>query len=124
MCVGVMCLFTLGFFLLGGLLVTKKNLDYFGSGLWLARASAFAILILVMFCIFFISRDMLTALRCRGCCGSHCSIILNEHVEYHKFCGILIAFFSVLHTIGHLYGTYPAMANASNLAEMNDHMTK
>lgn len=31
--------------------------------------------------------------------------------------------FSVLHTIGHLYGTYPAMANASDLDELNDHMT-
>ena len=95
--------------------LSEANLKYYGCGLWLARASAFAILILTVMCIFAISRDILTALRCRGCCAAHCEVVLNEHLMYHKFCGFVIVVFSVLHTVGHLYGTYPAMANADDL---------
>ncbi len=105
------------------MLLSSENLKYYGSGLWLARASAFSVLILTVLCILFISRDLLTSLRCRGCCGSHCPVILNEHLMFHKFCGFLIMIFSLLHTIGHLYGTYPAMANESNLDELNRHLT-
>ena len=116
----IISLITLAFFILGGVLLSEKNLKYFGSGFWLARASSFAIL----FLIFAVSRDLLTALRCRGCCGARCSVILNEHLMFLKFCGFLILVFSVLHTIGHLYGTYPAMANAKDLNELNDYLTQ
>ena len=119
----IICLITLAFFLLGGFLVSDDYMKYFGSGLWLARASAFAILILTLMCILAISRDLLTALRCRGCCGAHCSCILNEHLMYHKFCGFLIMVFSVLHTVGHLYGTLPAMANETDLDVLNSKLT-
>ena len=120
LCLAIIGLVTLAFFILGGVLLSERNLKYFGSGFWLARASSFAIL----FLIFAVSRDLLTALRCRGCCGARCSVILNEHLMFLKFCGFLILVFSVLHTIGHLYVTYPAMANAKDLNELNDYLTQ
>lgn len=106
-------------FVVGGCIETKKNLEYFGYGLWLARAARMAVLFLLILCVFFISRDLLTALRRRECCGNCCTSLLNSHLLFHKICGMLIALFSVLHTIGHLFGAVARISTETDFDRLN-----
>ncbi len=114
---------SVGFFLLGGFIIDEDKLHYFGSGLFLARGGALAILVLLVLCILCISRDLLTLLRLWACCGSHCSAFINDHLLFHKVSGTLIVFYSFIHTIGHLYGTLYVMANEPDLSTLNTYLT-
>ncbi len=110
---------SVGFFLLGGFITARAQILYFGSGLFIAKGGAYALLLMTLLMIFFIHRGLLTLLRCRECCGRHASFILNEHVVYHQVCGALVLFYSIVHTVGHLYGTFPKLAENANL---NQHL--
>lgn len=79
----VLTLISVGFFFLGDYLTKGKEREVFKSGLWIARGSAYAILILTFMCILYIHRDLLTLLRCRECCGKNCTYMLNEHIIFH-----------------------------------------
>jgi len=79
--------------------------DEFGSGLIIAKGAAASIIILTVIVMLTICRDMLTWLRSTKCANCF-TTLLDEHITVHKVCGILIFFYSVLHTIGHLYGTF------------------
>jgi predicted ferric reductase len=43
------------------------------------------------------------------------SLVLDEHKEIHKFTGMLVFFFSVLHSFGHLFGTLIKLTSSTNL---------
>jgi len=42
---------------------------------------------------------------------------------FHRFCGYTILVYSVVHTIGHLTGTFRKMSNEKNVDKLNDALT-
>ncbi len=100
-----------GTFLLGGFLESERDVKYFGVGFFIARGARFAGMVMLFFCVTAISRDLLTILRCRECLGTRCTVILNEHIFHHKLFGILLFVFSLIHTVGHLFGSVATIAS-------------
>ena len=70
-----------------------------------------SISVITLLCCMFITRDLVTCLR-NGCCGRYCTVILDEHILFHKFCGFLAMVYSIIHVIGHLFGTAWAISTA------------
>ena len=109
-------------FYLSSLLIPDDLIMFAGFGVLISRAGVFVILLFTTLSIVCISRELNTCLR-RGCCGRRCEALLDEHVMYHKVCGYIAIVYSLLHTLGHLFGSVRAMSQADSVEEINHILT-
>ena len=80
------------------------------------------ILVYTTLCIVCISRDLNTCLR-KACCGRKCEALLDEHIMFHKVSGYIAIAYSLLHTVGHLFGSIKAISGADSIEEINQVLT-
>jgi hypothetical protein len=128
---GIVVISLIGFTLLAlythykGINNPVNSVTYFGPGIIVAKGCALAIYFLIIMIMFFVSYDVLTWMRTR-CCGLRLLTLIDFSIVFHKFCGWLILFYSVLHTVMHLVYTFPAMVasndNPGKRADLNEHV--
>jgi hypothetical protein len=94
----------------------------FGVTLLFSRGGALVILIFTMLAMFFVSYDVTTWLR--GKLKGKCATIFDFQTLFHRFCGYVILTYSVIHTIGHLTGTFRVIHNTKDFEKINDVLTR
>ncbi|XP_015781033.1 NADPH oxidase 5 [Tetranychus urticae] len=92
----VYCVFNLTLF---GWRVTEYAEEGKPEPVWIARGAGICLNFNCAFIIFLVLRRTLTFLRTLGI---NDYFPIDQHIYYHKLCGYLIAFFSIIHTIAHL----------------------
>jgi predicted ferric reductase len=75
-------------------------------------------MVLIAIVLITMSKRFLGFLRERTPLGKR-SLILDEHKEVHKFTGIGIFIFSILHTLGHLAGSATSVSSMNNVEGNN-----
>jgi predicted ferric reductase len=95
----------------------KSTYDLFGVGILFAKGAAIPILLLTMLALFFVTYELTTC--CRTACKTRCSAVFDFQILFHRVSGFLITFYSFVHTIGHLSGTFRALDNEKDLDVIN-----
>jgi len=87
-----------------------------GPAILISWGAAAAIHGLNFVSVLLVSYSFLT--RCWWVCKTRCSFMIDQKIFFHWFCGYAILIFSIIHTIGHLGGSFVKMSQAS-LEEIN-----
>lgn len=95
--------------------------DLFGPGLLFGKGAALVILIFTMLAMFFVSYDLTTWLR--GKLKGKWSTLFDFQILFHRFCGYVILIYSVIHTIGHLTGSYYKLNKEKDMEKINEALT-
>ena len=101
--------------------VFSNAYDLFGPGLIFSRGAALVILIFTMLAMFFVSYDLTTWLRRK--LKGRCSTLFDFQILFHRFCGYIILTYSIIHTIGHLTGSFRGLHQEKDLTKINKALT-
>lgn len=94
---------------------TYKNVGFM---LVIADGASYAIFYLQIFILCFVFYDILTFIRTH-ILGLTFVTLIDFHLFFHKACGFMILFYSILHAMGHLFWTFPWMAQMDDLETLN-----
>ena len=89
--------------------------DYYkflGVSIMFSKGFSFSIISATVLVSFFISFDILTLIRSKWR-GRWCLSWLDHNLAIHKFCGYLITFYGICHSICHLWGTFVILSRDS-----------
>jgi hypothetical protein len=115
--IAIIIMSILVFILFATLEFFKDTYDFFGVGILLAKGAAIPILLLTMLALFFVTYEMTTC--CRTACKTRCSAVFDFQILFHRLSGFMITFYSFVHTIGHLTGTFRVLDDEKNLDVIN-----
>mmetsp|Transcript_77647 Transcript_77647/g.142099 ORF Transcript_77647/g.142099 Transcript_77647/m.142099 type:complete len:867 (+) Transcript_77647:85-2685(+) len=88
-----------------------KMYSFMGPWLLVSRGEAMALIIYTVFMVLLMSRRFITLLRDYVHWSSVLQLVVDKHVLMHRCCGMMIVVSAVLHVIGHLRGSIPAIIN-------------
>ncbi|CAI2381024.1 unnamed protein product [Moneuplotes crassus] len=108
----------IAFIVMGCITGSYSYSRYIGPWVIVSRGSASAILGTTGILMFFVSYDVLTYIRSK--CKGKCQIWLNHNILIHRFCGYVVTFFSILHTIGHCSGSIRKFSEEKDIQNVND----
>mmetsp|Transcript_26787 Transcript_26787/g.49298 ORF Transcript_26787/g.49298 Transcript_26787/m.49298 type:complete len:859 (+) Transcript_26787:66-2642(+) len=96
---------------------------FMGPWLLVSRGEAMAIIIYTIFMVLLMCRRLLTCLRSYMLWSSVLGIIVDKHVLVHRASGVMIVVSAVLHILGHLKGSIPAIIYETDNAVVNKAFT-
>ena len=98
----------------------SKYYQYLGAPIIISKTFAFAIIVVVVFLMFFISFDLLTLIREKW--RGRWLGWLDYNLSIHKFWGYLITLYGICHSWWHLFGTFIIISksNDSQISDLND----
>ena len=118
LCYGIIVLVSIiGFGLESWFVASSRAVIALGDGILVAKGCSLAIYFLIVMLMFFVSYDLITWMRTKVF-GLRLVTLFDFGIAFHKFCGYLLLFYSVVHTFTHLYYTFPDIAAATTEKEL------
>ena len=117
----ILCLSIAWFFLFAIIAFFHPMYDMFGVGILFSRGAALAIIVLTMIAMFLVTYDVTTMWRNK--LKRTCSTLFDFQLLFHRFCGFLIFFYSIVHTIGHLTGSARGLSGEKDVNKINHVLT-
>ena len=114
----IILLISFWFFLISAIIAYFHPMySVFGVGILLSRGAAFPIIALTMLAMFLVTYDFTT--WCRKHLKTRCATLFDFQILFHRFSGMLITFYSIVNSIGHLTGSLKAIHEEDDVGETN-----
>ena len=111
---------TLLAFVINGAIAYKS--DYYallGFAVIISRGAALAIMLLCALLLLLVSYDLLTILRRWSCPRRILLSFLDHNVLLHRICGDLLVIYSIIHVLGHAFGSILVLHREEDLEAIN-----
>ena len=82
-----------------------------------------SIIVLTILMVLFMSRGFVTWVRDYAGWSGVLRNMIDKHSLMHQWCGRLLPVCAVLHILGHLFGSIPAIVNETDNAKINEVFT-
>ena len=100
-----------------------KMYDFMGPWVLVSRGEAMSIIVLTILMVLFMSRGFVTWVRDYAGWSGVLRNMIDKHSLMHQWCGRLLPVCAVLHILGHLFGSIPAIVNETDNAKINEVFT-
>jgi len=104
-------------FILGTIVYFTPYYDVFGWYIVCSKGWSLAIMFTMSFLMFFISHDIMTWARRKW--KYSISGWLDHYFMIHKFWGYLLTFYSIIHSLCHLTGSFRIIAQSNDISKIN-----
>lgn len=100
-----------------------KMYAFMGPWVLLSRGEAMSVIILTVLMVLLLTRGLMTSVRKYVGWSAVLANLIDKHALMHQWCGRMLPVCSVLHIVGHLRGSIPAIINETSNARINDAFT-
>lgn len=96
-----------------------KMYAFFGPWLLVSRGEAMAIIVITMLMVLLLTRGLVTKMRPFVAWSTVLQAIADKHVLIHKYLGMMLVFCTVLHILGHVRGSIPAIMGETDHSKID-----
>ena len=115
----VVALSLLAFVVNGAIAYSSDYYALLGFAVIISRGAALAIMLLCALLLLLVSYDLLTLLRRCSCARRMLLSFLDHKVLLHRICGDLLVLYSLVHVLGHAFGSVLVLHREQDLEAIN-----
>jgi len=95
-----------------------KMYVFMGPWVLVSRGEAMSLILTTMTMVLLLTRSFMTWVRKYVGWSTVLSNIVDKHTMMHQYCGMMLPVWAILHVIGHLKGSIPAIVNETDKAKV------